>query len=43
MASIRRETVIDCSPEQAWDALRDFGAVHIRLAPGFVTDALRHC
>ncbi len=22
-----------------WDAVRDFGAVHIRLAPGFVTDA----
>ena len=22
-----------------WDALRDFGALHTRLAPGFVTDA----
>jgi hypothetical protein len=39
MASIRRETLIDCRPEDAWDALRDFGAIHVRLAPGFVTDA----
>jgi hypothetical protein len=39
MASIRRETVIGCSPSHAWGALRDFGAVHVRLAPGFVTDA----
>lgn len=38
MASIRRETVIDVSPEQAWEALRDVGAIHTRLAPGFVTD-----
>jgi hypothetical protein len=39
VASIRRETVIGCSPAHAWDALRDFGAIHVRLAPGFVTDA----
>ncbi len=38
MASIRREMVVACSPEHAWDALRDFGALHTRLAPGFVTD-----
>ena len=38
MASIRREMVLACSPEQAWDALRDWGALHTRLAPGFVTD-----
>jgi hypothetical protein len=38
MASIRNEIEIDCSPEDAWDALRDFGALHVRLAPGFVTD-----
>jgi Polyketide cyclase / dehydrase and lipid transport len=38
MASIRVQAVIDCSPEHAWDALRDFGALHTRLAPGFVTD-----
>lgn len=38
MASIRKEVVIDCSPEVAWDALRDVGALHSRLVPGFVTD-----
>ena len=38
MASIRREVVIDASPERVWDALRDVGAIHVRLAPGFVTD-----
>jgi hypothetical protein len=38
MASIHREIWIDTSPETAWDALRDVGAVHQRLAPGFVTD-----
>ena len=26
-------------PDQVWDAVRDFGAVHRRLAPGFVLDA----
>jgi hypothetical protein len=39
MATVRRETVIDVSPEQAWDALSDWGAVHERLVPGFVTHA----
>lgn len=38
MASIRKEVVIDCCPETAWDALRDVGALHTRLVPGFVTD-----
>ena len=38
MASIRREVHIDVSPEAAWDALRDIGALHTRLVPGFVTD-----
>ena len=38
MASIQKETIIDASPDQVWDALRDFGALHTRLAPGFVTD-----
>ena len=38
MASIHREVVIDSRPEAAWDALRDIGAIHQRLAPGFVTD-----
>lgn len=38
MASIRREILIPACTEQAWDALRDVGHIHQRLAPGFVTD-----
>lgn len=38
MASIRREVLLDASPEQVWDAVRDIGALHTRLVPGFVTD-----
>jgi len=38
MASIRREIQTKASPEQAWDALRDVGALHTRLVPGFVVD-----
>src|SRR5689334_7252780 len=38
MASIHRETLIDADPAAVWDALRDVGALHTRLAPGFVTD-----
>lgn len=39
MASIHRDIPINCHPEDAWAAVRDFGAVHRRLAPGFVLDA----
>jgi hypothetical protein len=39
MASIRKEIVIDASPERVWDALRDWGGLHVRLVPGFATDA----
>ena len=39
MASITKEILIDAPPEEVWDALRDWGAVHERLVPGFVTDA----
>jgi carbon monoxide dehydrogenase subunit G len=38
MASIRREVQIDARPETAWAALRDVGALHHRLVPGFVVD-----
>jgi len=38
MASIHKEILIDASPDHVWDALRDFGALHTRLVPGFVTD-----
>jgi hypothetical protein len=39
MASIHKDIAIDAAPEQVWAAVRDFGAVHRRLAPGFVLDA----
>jgi hypothetical protein len=38
MASIQREVLIHASADDAWAALRDWGALHERLAPGFVTD-----
>ena len=38
MASIRRELLVDNRPENVWAAVRDVGAVHERLAPGFVVD-----
>ena len=38
MASIRQEIEIAADAAQAWDAIRDFGAVHRRVAPGFLTD-----
>jgi carbon monoxide dehydrogenase subunit G len=38
MASIQREIFIEACPDEVWDALRDVGAIHTRLAPGFVTD-----
>ena len=38
MASIRKEMLVEASPELIWDAVRDVGAVHTRLAPSFVTD-----
>jgi hypothetical protein len=38
MACIRKEILIDAPPEAAWDALRDWGAIHQRLVPGFVVD-----
>ena len=40
MASIQREVLIQADPETVWDALSDVGALHRRLAPGFVTDVL---
>jgi carbon monoxide dehydrogenase subunit G len=36
--SIRKEIQIYAPPEKVWDALCDFGALHERLVPGFVTD-----
>lgn len=38
MASIRKEMVIASAPQQVWLAVRDVGAVHRRLTPGYVVD-----
>ena len=38
MASIHKNFAIDAHPDVVWDAVRDFGAVHQRLNPGFVVD-----
>ena len=38
MASIRKEAIVDVKPEAVWDAVRDVGALHQRLVPGFVVD-----
>ena len=38
MASIRKEIVIDTAAENVWAAVRDIGALHTRLVPGFVVD-----
>jgi uncharacterized protein YndB with AHSA1/START domain len=38
MASIYKERTIAASPDEVWAALRDWGALHERLVPGFVTD-----
>ena len=37
MASIHNDIPLDASARDVWDAVRDFGALHERLAPGFVT------
>jgi hypothetical protein len=36
VATIYREFKINCTPEHAWEALRDFATLHERLAKGFV-------
>jgi hypothetical protein len=38
MAAIRKEIEIERSKEFVWDAIRDVGAIHKRLVPGFVVD-----
>lgn len=37
MATIRKDFRLNAPIEDVWDALRDFYAVHERLAPGFLT------
>ena len=38
MASILKSIDIDAPADAVWDAVSDFGAVHKRFAPGFVTN-----
>lgn len=38
MASIRKEFTVDAPATQIWEAIRDVGAVHTRLARGMVRD-----
>jgi hypothetical protein len=38
MASIHKEMHVDAPPDYVWSAFRDIGAIHTRLATGFVTD-----
>lgn len=38
MASIRKEVLLDAPIDTVWAALRDVGALHTRLVPGFVID-----
>ena len=38
MATILKEINIERSKEFVWDAIRDVGAIHKRLVPGFVVD-----
>jgi hypothetical protein len=38
MATIRKEMRVARAPGDVWDAFRDVGAIHTRLARGFVTD-----
>src|SRR6201995_1572809 len=37
MATLRRQIALNAPASAVWSALRDFGAVHTRVAPGFLT------
>lgn len=38
MATVQREIEIARDKDAVWDAIRDVGAIHRRLVPGFVVD-----
>ena len=40
MATIHQEILVNAPPQVVWDAIRDVGSVHARLAQGFVTDTV---
>ena len=37
MATIQRDLPLDVPADKVWAALRDFGQVHTKVAPGFLT------
>lgn len=40
MPTVRKDTFINVPPEQAWDAVKEVGAFHLRLVPGFTANTL---
>lgn len=38
MASVLKDVIVDAPASHCWAALRDFGALHERLAKGFITN-----
>jgi Polyketide cyclase / dehydrase and lipid transport len=38
MATLKREIPVANGPAPVWQKLRDFGQVHTKVAPGFLTD-----
>ena len=39
MASIHKDIPLNAPAHEVWEAVRDFGALHTRLVPGFVLEA----
>ena len=37
MPTVHKEVLVHVEPDLVWDAVRDVGALHTRLVPGFVT------
>jgi hypothetical protein len=37
MATLQRQIPLNAAASTVWSAIRDFGAVHMRVAPGFLT------
>lgn len=37
MGTLRRQISLEAPAPTVWSAVRDFGAVHVRVAPGFLT------
>lgn len=37
MATLRKQVDVAAAPAAAWSAVREFGGLHTRLVPGFVT------